>query len=42
MFFGTDEPPELGYNLTQMAELAATVVQRNMTVPGVQPAEPSC
>jgi serine/threonine-protein kinase HipA len=36
-FFGTDEPPELGYNLEQMAELAATVVQRHVTVPGVQP-----
>ncbi|OQP50273.1 phosphatidylinositol kinase [Niastella yeongjuensis] len=36
-FFGTDEPPELGYNLAQMAELAAAVVQRHVTVPGVQP-----
>ncbi|WP_205514624.1 HipA domain-containing protein [Longitalea arenae] len=36
-FFGTDEPPELGYSLDQMAELAATVVQRSVTVPGVQP-----
>lgn len=36
-FFGTDEPPELGYNLAQMAELAASVVQRSVTVPGVQP-----
>ncbi len=36
-FFGTDQPPELGYNLEQMAELAATVVQRSVTVPGVQP-----
>lgn len=36
-FFGTEEPPELGYNLQQMAELAATVVQRSVTVPGVQP-----
>lgn len=36
-FFGTDEPPELGYNLEQMAELAAAVVQRHVTVPGVQP-----
>lgn len=35
--FGTDEPPELGYNLQQMAELAAMVVQRSVTVPGVQP-----
>lgn len=36
-FFGTDEPPELGYNLEQMAELATNVVQRSVTVPGVQP-----
>lgn len=36
-FFGTEEPPELGYNLQQMAELATTVVQRSVTVPGVQP-----
>lgn len=36
-FFGTEQPPELGYNLDQMAELAATVVQRSVTVPGVQP-----
>lgn len=36
-FFGTGEPPELGYNLEQMAELAAAVVQRHVTVPGVQP-----
>lgn len=36
-FFGTDEPPELGYSLEQMAELAAVVVQRHVTVPGVQP-----
>lgn len=37
VFFGTDEPPELGYNLQQMADLAATIVQRSVTVPGVQP-----
>lgn len=36
-FFGTDEPPKLEYNLEQMAELAANVVQRSVTVPGVQP-----
>jgi serine/threonine-protein kinase HipA len=36
-FFGTDEPPKLGYNLDQMADLAANVVQRSVTVPGVQP-----
>ncbi|MFT3947529.1 MAG: HipA domain-containing protein [Agriterribacter sp.] len=36
-FFGTDGAPELGYNLQQMEELAATVVQRSVIVPGVQP-----
>lgn len=36
-FFGTNEPPKLGYNLEQMADLAANVVQRSVTVPGVQP-----
>lgn len=36
-FFGTDEPPELSYNLEQMAELATNIVQRSVTVPGVQP-----
>ncbi len=36
-FFGTDEPPKLGYNLEQMADLAANIVQRSVTVPGVQP-----
>lgn len=37
VFFGTDEPPKLDYNLEQMADLAANVVQRSVTVPGVQP-----
>ncbi len=36
-FFGSDEPPRLVYSLEQMAELAADVVQRSVTVPGVQP-----
>ncbi|WP_423736854.1 HipA domain-containing protein [Chitinophaga caseinilytica] len=36
-FFGTDQPPKLDYNLEQMADLAANVVQRSVTVPGVQP-----
>lgn len=36
-FFGTVEPPELEYTLEQMADLAAQVVQRSVTVPGVQP-----
>lgn len=36
-FFGTDIPPRLDYNIEQMADLAANVVQRSVTVPGVQP-----
>ncbi len=36
-FFGSDEPPGLVYSLEQMAELAADVIQRSVTVPGVQP-----
>jgi len=36
-FFGTPEPPALGYSLDQMTELAAQVVERSVTVPGVQP-----
>ena len=36
-FFGTPEPPVLGYSLDQMTELAAQVVERSVTVPGVQP-----
>lgn len=36
-FFGTEEPPELGYSLDQMADLARSVVQRSVAVPGVQP-----
>jgi serine/threonine-protein kinase HipA len=36
-FFGTYEQPTLEYSLEQMAELAATVVLRSVTVPGVQP-----
>jgi serine/threonine-protein kinase HipA len=36
-FFGTDDPPELGYNLDQMAELATNVVHSSVAVPGVQP-----
>lgn len=36
-FFGTEQPPALGYSLAEMAELAAQVVQRHVAVPGVQP-----
>jgi len=37
LFFGTKVPPKLDYSLDQMAELAKNVVERSVTVPGVQP-----
>jgi serine/threonine-protein kinase HipA len=37
IFFGTAEPPELDYTLDQMGELAASALQRSVSVPGVQP-----
>jgi serine/threonine-protein kinase HipA len=36
-FFGTATPPELDYSLDQMGELAASIVRRSVSVPGVQP-----
>lgn len=36
-FFGTEEPPVLGYSLDQMNELAKEVIERSVAVPGVQP-----
>lgn len=36
-FFGTVIPPVLDYSLDQMDELAASIVQRSVSVPGVQP-----
>ncbi|HLN73770.1 MAG TPA: HipA domain-containing protein [Prolixibacteraceae bacterium] len=36
-FFGTTNPPEIPYSLTDMATLAKQVVQRSISVPGVQP-----
>lgn len=36
-FFGTDVPPVLDYDNTEMAELAAQLVKRSIVVPGVQP-----
>lgn len=36
-FFGTKETPKLKYSLTQMSELARNIVQRSVSVPGVQP-----
>jgi serine/threonine-protein kinase HipA len=35
-FFGNSTPPILGYSLDQMDELARTVVERSVSVPGVQ------
>lgn len=35
-FFGTPTPPEIEYSLDQMDELAKSVVERSVTVPGVQ------
>lgn len=35
-FFGNPEPPSLPYSLDQMAELAKKVVERSVSVPGVQ------
>jgi len=36
-FFGTKKTPLLLYSFNQMAELAKNVVERSVTVPGVQP-----
>ena len=36
-FFGTKKAPLLLYSFNQMAELAKNVVERSVTVPGVQP-----
>ena len=36
-FFGQKEAPQLPYALNEMAELAKNVVERSITVPGVQP-----
>jgi serine/threonine-protein kinase HipA len=35
-FFGKPIPPEIEYTLSQMSELAKEVVERSVTVPGVQ------
>lgn len=35
-FFGTSSPPEIDYSSDQMEELAKNVVERKVTVPGVQ------
>lgn len=36
-FFGTPTPPKIEYSLDQIDELAKNVVERRITVPGVQP-----
>ncbi len=36
-FFGTPTPPIIEYSLDQMSELAKSVVERSIAVPGVQP-----
>lgn len=36
-FFGTPNPPQIEYSLDQMDELAKNVVERSISVPGVQP-----
>jgi len=36
-FFGTAEPPAFDYSLSDMVELAKNVVERHISVPGVQP-----
>lgn len=35
-FFGSPAPPQIPYSLNQMTELAKEVVERSVTVPGVQ------
>ncbi len=36
-FFGSTSPPTIDYSLNQMDELAKSVVERSVAVPGVQP-----
>ena len=36
-FFGTTKPPIIPYTIDQMVELAKSVVERSVAVPGVQP-----
>lgn len=36
-FFGTTTPPIIPYSIDQMADLAKDVVERSVTIPGVQP-----
>ncbi len=36
-FFGTEKPPKIEYSLNEMSTLAKSVVERSVSVPGVQP-----
>lgn len=36
-FFGSSTPPTIPYSFSEMAELAKNIVERSVTVPGVQP-----
>ncbi len=36
-FFGSKQAPELPYSIDQMADLARSVVERSIAIPGVQP-----
>jgi len=36
-FFGTEKPPKIEYSLDEMSQLAKQVVERSISVPGVQP-----
>lgn len=36
-FFGTEKPPKIEYSLDEMSKLAKQVVERSVSVPGVQP-----
>ena len=36
-FFGEEQPPKITYTLNEMSDLAKNVVERSISVPGVQP-----
>ena len=36
-FFGTENPPKIEYSLDEMSQLAMQVIERSVSVPGVQP-----
>ncbi len=36
-FFGTKSPPKIAYSIQEMGELAKQVVERRISVPGIQP-----